>query len=236
MNKDDTRKLLVKVVFFMAFAIVLFAALRMVGINYSNMSVVEIKEGIKSYGAWAPFIYILIYQIRPFILLPSTMASLAAGIIWGWEALIYIYLASIICATWQFFTARYFARDAVEKMVNTKAEEIKKYIEKNSLASVILIRMIPNVAWDIQNLILGLTKIKYWKYILGTIIGILPGSIILVYFGDSLVSVLLNPQHWWKMVLAVSVLGGIYWLQKNIREKESKKEIKDAYCDDDQHL
>lgn len=236
MNKNDMRKLLVKVVLFMAFAIVLFAALRLMGINYSNMSVAEIKASIKSYGAWAPLMYILIYQIRPFILLPSAIASVAAGIIWGWEALIYIYLASIICATWQFFIARYFARDAVERMVNGKAEEIKKYIEKNSLVSVILIRMIPNVVWDIQNLILGLTKIKYWKYILGTIIGILPGSIVFVYFGDSLLSVLLNPRHWWKMVLAVLVLGGIYWLQKNIRNKESKKEIKDEYCYDDQHL
>lgn len=219
MDKDNRRKLLVKIVLFLAFAIVLFVALRLIGINYSNMSIAEIKTSIKSYGAWAPLIYILIYQIRPFILLPAAMASVAAGIIWGWEALIYIYLASIICATWQFFIARYFARDAVEKMVNAKAEAIKKYVEKNSMVSVIFIRMIPNVGFDIQNLILGLTKIKYWKYILGTIIGILPGSIILVYFGDSLVNVLMNPQNWWKMVLIVLILGGIYYLQKNIREK-----------------
>ncbi|MBU1044422.1 MAG: TVP38/TMEM64 family protein [Candidatus Omnitrophica bacterium] len=236
MNKDDRRKLWVKVVIFMACAIVIFVALRLIGINYSDMSVAQIKASIKSYGAWAPLAYILLFQIRPLILFPSTMALVAAGVIWGWEALIYIYVASIICATWQFFIARYIARDAVEKMVNAKAEEIKKYVEKNSLVSVILIRMIPNVAWDIQNLILGLTKIKYWKYILGTIIGMLPGSIVLVYFGDSFVSVLLNPQHWWKMVLAVLVLGVIYWLQKYIRDKESKKEIKDAYRYDDQYL
>lgn len=215
MNKDDTRKLLVKVVIFLAFVIVIFVALRMMGISYSDMSVAEIK----AYGAWAPLVYIFIYQIRSFILFPAAMVSLAAGIIWGWKALIYIYLASIICATWQFFIARYFARDAVEKMVNAKAEAIKKYVEKNSLVSVIFIRMIPNIGFDIQNLILGLTKIKYWKYILGTIIGILPGSIILVYFGDSLVSGLMNPQNWWKMVLAVFILGGIYYLQKNIRQK-----------------
>ncbi|MFH1061922.1 MAG: TVP38/TMEM64 family protein [Candidatus Omnitrophota bacterium] len=236
MDKDDRRKLLFKAVLFLGLAIVLFAVLRLSGINYSSMSVAQIKTSIKSYGAWAPLIYILIYQIRPFILLPSSMASVAAGIIWGWEALVYIYLASVICATWQFFIARYFARAAVERMVNPKAKEIEKYIEKNSLVSVIFIRMIPIVVWDIQNLILGLTKIKYWKYILGTIIGILPGSIFFVYFGDSLVSVLLNPEHWWKLVSAVLVFGGIYWLQKKIREKEFKKEIKDEYCDDDQHL
>ena len=53
----------------------------------------------------------------------------------------------------------------VEEVNGKKVERVKRYIEKNSLVSVILIRLIPSIVWDVQNLILGLTKIKYWKYI-----------------------------------------------------------------------
>ncbi len=214
------KKTLIRLGVFAAIFITLFVVLKKMGVDYSGIDIVRIKESVTAYGVWAPLVYILFFQIRPFILFPATGATLLAGVIWGWEGLIYIMVAYVVCATWQFFIARYIAPEMVENIVGKKAERVEKYIEKNSLISVVIIRLVPNIAWDVQNIIIGLTKIKYWKYILGTIIGMLPGSIALVYFGDSFVSVLSNPQHWWKMAVALVLLVGVYFLVNNlIKEK-----------------
>jgi uncharacterized membrane protein YdjX (TVP38/TMEM64 family) len=58
---------------------------------------------------------------------------------------------------------------------------------------------------------------------LATFFGILPGSFALVYFGASFISVLTNPKHFWKILVAVGLFVGIYFLQQFLRKREGKK-------------
>ena len=93
---------------------------------------------------------------------------------------------------------------------------------------MLLIRLIPNVAWDIQNLGLGLTKVKFRDYALATFIGILPGSFALVYFGSSFISVITNPKNFWKIIVAFIIFGAVYYLQQFLRKKQNKESITPA--------
>jgi uncharacterized membrane protein YdjX (TVP38/TMEM64 family) len=94
-------------------------------------------------------------------------------------------------------------------------------IEKHGFLTVLLIRLIPNVAWDIQNLSLGLTKVKFRDYFFATLIGIIPGSFAFVYFGSSLIKVLFNPKNFWMIIVAILIFAGVYILQKYLRSKRS---------------
>jgi len=58
---------------------------------------------------------------------------------------------------------------------------------------------------------------------LATFIGIMPGSFALVYFGSSFISVLTNPKHFWKIILAFVIFAGVYYLQKYLKKKQSNK-------------
>lgn len=198
---------------------VIFFALRLLHIDFSKISEAEFKNWAHSLGLWGPIAYILLYIFRPLILFPAGILSATAGIIWG-PALGFFYLqiAANLSSATEFLLARYFTRGMVGNLLKGKALKIDEKIEKHGFLTVLLIRLIPNVAWDIQNLSLGLTKVRFKDYILATLIGIMPGSFAFVFFGSSLIKVLFNPKTFWIIGIAILLFIGIYYLQRYLKE------------------
>jgi uncharacterized membrane protein YdjX (TVP38/TMEM64 family) len=210
----------IKLVLGLLFAGIIIAVIQTLNIDFSHISSDEFRVEIDSFGIWGPFAYIVIYVFRPLILLPAAVTSASAGIIWGpLKGFIILQIAANLSAIGEFFIARYFARSAVENMVKGKIAKLDQAIEKRGFLIVLLVRLIPNVAWDIQNLSLGLTKVKFRDYFLATVIGIMPGSFALVYFGGSLISALTDPANLWKIFFAAALLAAVYYLQKFLKQK-----------------
>ena len=164
----------------------IFFILRALSIDFSQVSEEEFKGWVKSLGLWGPIIYIVVYLFRPLILFPAGVLSATAGVIWGpLVGFLYLQIAANISSTAEFLIARYFARDLVAKHLKGKMLNLDEKIERHGFLTVLLIRLIPNVAWDIQNLSLGLTKVKFRQYFIATLIGIMPGSFAFVFFGST---------------------------------------------------
>jgi len=200
----------------------LFLLLRAFGVDFSGVSGQEFKAWVQGLGLWGPAIYIIVYLLRPLILFPAGVLSAAAGIIWGTAlGFFYLQIAANISSTAEFFIARYFARGAVEKFLKGTLMNLDEKTEKHGFLTVFLVRLIPNVAWDIQNLSLGLTKVRFRDYFLATLIGIMPGSFAFVFFGSSLIKALFDPRNIWIVGVAVLVFVGVFYLQKYLRHKHS---------------
>jgi len=207
------------------FVVLLFAGifliLRYLNIDFSRITLEAFKDKINSLGVWGPVVYIIFYLLRPLILFPAAILSASAGVIWGLKGLMYLLIAAYISANAEFLIARYFARQAVEKLIKSKISNLDGRIEKHGFLTVLLIRLIPNVAWDIQNLGLGITKVKFRDFFFATLIGIMPGSFALVYFGASVINVLTNPKNFWMIIVAVLIFAGVYMLQKYLRKNKT---------------
>ncbi len=207
-------KLLLIILFFAG----IFLILRYLNISFSQVTIGLFKDRINSLGILGPVAYIIFYLLRPLILFPAAVLSASAGVIWGLKGLIYLLIAANISANAEFFIARYFARQAMEKLIKGKILNLDESIAKHGFLTVLLIRLIPNVAWDIQNLALGITKVKFRDYFLATLIGIIPGSFALVYFGASIINVLTDPKNFWMIIAAILIFAGIYLLQRYLRK------------------
>lgn len=216
----------VKLSALLAFIFLVFIAFRFLKIDFSKVSEEEFRNWVKSLGAWGPIIYIIVYILRPLILFPAGVLSAAAGIIWGAGfGFLYLQIAANISSTIEFLLARSFARGLVEKYLKGRLVNLDAKIERHGFLTVLLIRLIPNVAWDIQNLSLGLTKVKFRNYFSATLIGIMPGSFAFVFFGSSLIKVLFNPKNLWLILAAILFFACVYYAQKYIRKmvKQEKK-------------
>lgn len=213
-------KLLV-IIFFLG--VVIFF-LRLLNIDFSRISEEEFRGWVHSLGLWGPLIYVVVYVLRPLILFPAGVLSATAGVIWG-QALGFLYLqiAANISSTAEFFLARSFGREIAGKYLKGKLLNLDEKIERRGFLTVLLIRLVPNVAWDIQNLSLGLTKVKFRDYFLATFIGIMPGSFAFVFFGASLLKVLFKPETFWVIGVAILLFAGIYFLQRYIKKRQADK-------------
>jgi len=199
-----------------------FLALRSQGGDFSHLSAEKLKATIDSYGIGGPLVYIVVYVVRIFFLVPAGIAVAAAGAIWGpFKGFVIAMIAALITATIEFLAARYFARAAVAKLLAGRMTGLDATLERRGFLAVLLVRLVPAVPFDIQNFGFGLTKIRFRDYFWATTFGIMPASFALVYFGESVLSVLGNPQNIWKLGVAVILLAGLYFLRQWLRSRQT---------------
>ncbi|MCR4318768.1 MAG: TVP38/TMEM64 family protein [Candidatus Brocadiaceae bacterium] len=136
---------------------------------------------------WGPMGFILIYGIGCVLALPGSLLTLCGGAIFGvaWGT-IYNILASNLGATLAFLMARYFGRDFISRFMKGRVEAFDEKVANHGFRFIFTLRLIPLIPFNGLNLGSGLSKIKYRDYLLGSVLGMLPGTFIYTYFADAL--------------------------------------------------
>ena len=180
-------------------------ALKASGLDLTKVTPERVRDFVLSFGVWAPAIYLLSYA-QPLVPLPASLMTGLAGAAFGrgWGFLAALAGATLRAAT-EFLVARLLGRDAVAKLLKGKAAALDQTIGDNSFKAVLLIRLIPNVPFDLQNYGLGFSQVKFLPYVMATFLGMIPGCFAFVYLGESLT----DPKQLWKLGLAIVLIIGL---------------------------
>jgi uncharacterized membrane protein YdjX (TVP38/TMEM64 family) len=162
----------------------------------------EIRATIQSAGPVAPVIYLLIYSIAPVFFVPGWIITVAGGLAFGalWGTILTV-IGATIGATLAFFVARYLGRDFVAHLLKGKLKTLDEQAAANGFQVIFFLRLIPLVPFNALDYIAGLSKIGVRDYILGTFLGIIPGTFAYVYLGSSLTNI-----YSWQFAGAVGLL------------------------------
>ncbi|MFP8879169.1 MAG: TVP38/TMEM64 family protein [Myxococcota bacterium] len=116
---------------------------------------------------------------------PASLLTLGAGAIFGvvW-GVIYVFVAATIGAGLSFLVARYVARAAVEKRLatNEKIIAVDRAVAAEGRKIVFLLRLVPIIPFNALNYGLGLTRVSFADYLVGSI-GMIPATLMYVYSG-----------------------------------------------------
>ena len=210
-----------KIISLLWIVLFLYFILKLYNVEYFKIKDIDpdqIIEYIKQFGILAPIIYIMLFAIRPLVLLPATIFVVLAGVIFGklWGP-IYAILGAMLSATLEFFIARYFGRERITNLIKGRLVYADEAIQKHGFKTVLLIRLIPNIAFDIQNFSLGLTRIGFRNYFVATLLGITPAIILYTYFGYTLKDL----ANFWKIASAVFIILIAYLLLRCFRKNKS---------------
>lgn len=168
-------------------ALVLF----LIWLNQSvlELSPVQIRTWILSFGWWAPLLYVLLYTIRPLILFPSSLLSLAGGLAFGAiGGTVLTVLGATLGAALSFAVARYMGKSLVQRQWEGKMKTVQDQLEKRGLFYVLLLRLIPLFPFDLISYVAGVSKIRFRSFFIGTLFGILPGTFAYSLLGSSFAS------------------------------------------------
>lgn len=187
-------------------------------VNLAQVTPDHIRSYVLSFGALAPLIYILAYG-QPLVPLPASIMTLSGGLIFGpfWGSLAAVTGATLRACS-EFLIARLLGRDVVAQLLKGKVASFEKKISDNGFKAVLLIRLIPNLPFDMQNYGLGFSRVKFGPYALATLLGILPGSFALVYLGHSLTDL----RQLWKLVIGILLIVGLVFLQRRLAARNQK--------------
>jgi uncharacterized membrane protein YdjX (TVP38/TMEM64 family) len=145
-----------------------------------------LESWLTQFGLWrAALIYVLFYTVRPLILFPASLLTIASGLVFGPVlGIIFTIIGENASANFAFFLARWFGRDLVasHEQEGSLAAKWDERLRRNGMVTVLVMRLI-YLPFDLVNFACGLTSMRQRDFAIGTFIGILPALISFVLFG-----------------------------------------------------
>ncbi len=180
----------------------------------------EMKEYVKSFGVWAPIIYLGILAILPLLLFPDSVMVMAGGMIFGlYKGTLLTLLGSLIGGTVAFYISRNLGQNAVKKIIKKDLVLFREQSEKNGFIIILLLRLVPLFPFKVVSYSAGLSDIKYKDFLLATAIGALPGMIVYTNVGDKSTAVG-STSFYISIGLLVLLTVVSLWLKKKFSTKD----------------
>jgi uncharacterized membrane protein YdjX (TVP38/TMEM64 family) len=161
------------------------------------------------------------------LFMPVSPLSLLAGAIFGGPIGALLTMITLTASsTVAFGAARWLGRDWVRHTIDLKeghAKIVDRLLEHHGLLAVVVLRVVPTLPLSAVNMLLGLSAVRWRDFVLGTVLGLAPGTLLLAYVGSEA----LDPggfRFWLFLSLfALLVLAGIgagYWMRRRMSAKK----------------
>ncbi len=187
----------------------------LVASKYFNVlgSLRNLLDWVSELGWVGAAIFAAAYVVACVAMAPASILTLGAGAVYGIVyGSILVSLASTIGATCAFLVGRYVARDWVSERLKAypRFGAIDEAVGREGWKIVGLTRLSPLFPFNLLNYAFGLTKVRLRDYVLASWIGMLPGTVMYVYFGSvagTLASLGSGEETQSPMKLALYVVG-----------------------------
>ena len=187
-QKNNKLKSIFKFIAIAVFVAALIVVAKVVGITeYINTVLQNTLTWIDGLGIWGPIVFAGIYIAASVALISGAILTLGAGVIFGVvQGSIYVSIASTAAATVAFLIGRYFLRGWVSKQIESqpKFKAIDKAVAKEGWKIVGLTRLSPIFPFVFLNYAFGVTQVSLRDYVIASWIGMMPGTVMYVYFGS----------------------------------------------------
>ena len=141
---------------------------------------------VKNLGSSGVVAFIVLYNLATVLFIPGSLLTLGGGVLYGvfWGS-VYVVIAATLGATITFLIGRYYARSWVTKQLqgHPKFQAIDQAVAREGLKIVFLTRLSPIFPFNLLNYAFGITCVSLKDYVIGSM-GMIPGSVMYVYFGS----------------------------------------------------
>jgi len=158
-----------------------------IAVTTDGFSLEGVRGTIDELGMSAPLVYVLLYGVVTVLLFPGTPFTVGAGLLFGpvvgsATALV----GATLGATCSFLVGRVIGRSAVEQLAGRRVQAIDDFLSSRGFIAILMVRLIPLFPFNVVNLVCGVTALRLRDYVLGTAIGIIPGTVLLAALGGSI--------------------------------------------------
>ncbi|UUP15728.1 TVP38/TMEM64 family protein [Nitratireductor thuwali] len=167
-----------------------------------------LRGQVRRFGMWGPLAVIVMVAgaivLSP---IPSGPIAMVAGAVYGPVlGTIYVVAGAVAGAIAAFWIARIFGYEVVRRWsrVEPLLDQLRKDRSQNWLmAAVFASRLVP-ISFDAISYAAGLTPLAFWRFAIATLVGVIPISFLLAYFGEEFITA--DPA---RMMIIALIVGGI---------------------------
>ncbi|HZS10791.1 MAG TPA: VTT domain-containing protein, partial [Nitrospirales bacterium] len=173
---------------------------------------------------FAPLVVPGAFIVGSLAMVPVTLLIVATVVAFGpWYGLTYSYAGIVGSALLGYWLGQYLGHDFVRQLAGSRLQRLSRQLGRHGLVTMVTVRVVPVAPFTIVNLVAGASHIALRPFVLGTLIGILPGLLALSVFANQISSALLHPgPKTWAVLAAVgaTVLAVMWGLRRWLEKRE----------------
>lgn len=168
-----------------------------------------LRSQVQRLGPWGPLATIVLMTgaivVSP---IPSGPIALVAGAVYGpVPGAVYVVIGAEAGAIIAFWIARLFGYEFVRRWsrMGPLLERLRKSRSQNWLMAIVFVsRLVPFISFDAVSYAAGLTPLAFWRFAMATLLGVIPISFLLTYFGEKFITS--DPMG---MLIIAILVGGV---------------------------
>jgi uncharacterized membrane protein YdjX (TVP38/TMEM64 family) len=161
----------------------------------------------------------------------STMLNIAAGALFAfWKGLFLVIAGSTLASSLAFFAFRFLFRGYVEAKVRTRFPRLEEDLEREGAYFVFAMRLFPVIPFSLTNLVLAISPVRFFTYLVVSLVALLPRYLLYVYTGDNLGNVrnpddLVSPSLLGALAILAVLPWALKWASPRIKSLFVKKHL-----------
>jgi phosphatidylserine/phosphatidylglycerophosphate/cardiolipin synthase-like enzyme/uncharacterized membrane protein YdjX (TVP38/TMEM64 family) len=165
-------------------------------------------------SAWGPVAVIAAFLVGGLVLFPVTILIAATAAAFG--PLLGFGIAAVgilLSAIATYFIGGAVGKNSLREVLGPRLNRIRERVRRKGVLAVASIRMVPLAPFTVINLAAGASDIRFFDFVLGTVIGMLPGLTVLALLGHEVSELLTHPS-----AMQLALVGGavLVWIAVSI--------------------
>ena len=226
-HRRHTYRRIVAVVLTLTVLLALAAAWRWAGLGdwLRADAVTTYADRLRSEPA-TPLIVIASIALAAVMMAPLTLLVVATVLGFGpWPGFIYALTGAELGALLSYALGRVLGRDLVRRYAGARLNSVSAALSKRGALTIITLRIVPVAPFSVINLVAGASHLRLRDFALGSLVGLIPGMVVIALFADRLLVSMRSPGtgSFAELVVVVAVLlGTMLWLRRWLRTRGSR--------------
>ncbi len=141
-------------------------------------------------------LFVAVYAVVAAFGLPATPLTLAGGAIFGTVlGSVLNWAGAVLGGAGSWLLAHALGEDAFRRLLGRWSDKLGTLDARSGFTTVFRLRLVPVVPFNVLSFAAGLAGVPFRAYVLGTALGIVPGTVIYTYFADSLIAGVAGASH-----------------------------------------
>ena len=148
-----------------------------------------------------------VFVLAALLFVPVVSLIIASALVFGFvEGALLALLGSTISAAAGYGLGRLLWRDAVRRLAGARIERLNEGLSRNGLVATAVVRVVPVAPFAVVNMVAGASHMGLRDFVVGTALGMAPGTLALAFFGEQAAAVLRDPTPG---SIVAAALGGL---------------------------
>ncbi|MFC4604606.1 TVP38/TMEM64 family protein [Rhodococcus kronopolitis] len=169
-------------------ALLLLILLAAVAVLVPHPSIDQVREWSVAAGPTFPLLFFLVHVVVTVAPVPRTLFTLAAGVLFGsLSGILLAVAATTVSAALALLLVRAVGRDVVAAhLTHPSVQRVDDRLARRGWLAVGSLRLIAPVPFSVLNYCAGVSSIRFWPFVVATLVGVVPGTVGVVLLGDAL--------------------------------------------------